>query len=71
MYIWGSQVAETALADDEVRGGDRLALQRRVMRLGRPPRRWKRPPWATSLPCDPPEVCPNTGLSLVDTSCTC
>ena len=52
----GGQVAESALADGEVRGGDRLALMRRALRLGKPPRRWKQPPWICQLPCDPPEV---------------
>ena len=50
--LWGTQmgriessleVAETALHDDRVRVGPRLALQRRVIRLGKPPRRWKKP----------------------------
>ena len=52
----GWQVAEAALADEHVRGGERLDLQRRILRLGKPPRRWKTPPWAASLPRDPPEV---------------
>ena len=52
----GCQVAEAALADEHVRGGERLDLQRRILRLGKPPRRWKTPPWASSLPRDPPEV---------------
>ncbi len=50
------QVAESALADKEVRGGDRLALMRRALRLGKPPRRWKQPAWVCQLPCEPPEV---------------
>jgi Fanconi-associated nuclease 1 len=50
------QVAESALADKEVRGGDRLALMRRALRLGKPPRRWKQPAWICQLPCEPPEV---------------
>lgn len=51
-----AQVAEAALADEHARGGDRLALQRRSLRLGRPPRRWKQPPWAAQVPADPREV---------------
>jgi Fanconi-associated nuclease 1 len=51
------QVAEAALADEHVRGGDRLALQRRVLRLGKPPRRWRQPAWIDQVPCEPPEVC--------------
>lgn len=49
-------MAEAALADEHVRGGDRLALQRRALRLGKPPRRWKQPPWAAQVPADPREV---------------
>lgn len=61
----GCQVAEAALADEHVRGGERLDLQRRILRLGKPPRRWKTPPWAASLPRDPPEVCPPTPWPLL------
>lgn len=50
------QVAEAALADEWVKAGDRLALQRRVLRLGKPPRRWRRPPWAAAASWDPPLV---------------
>ena len=46
----GVQMAEAALADEWVRHGDRLALQRRVLRLGKPPRRWRKPPWAKQVP---------------------
>ncbi|EFJ07647.1 hypothetical protein SELMODRAFT_236265 [Selaginella moellendorffii] len=42
-------VAENGLNDFNVRGGDRIALQRRVLRLGKPPRRWKVPPYAALL----------------------
>ncbi|EFJ11046.1 hypothetical protein SELMODRAFT_426715 [Selaginella moellendorffii] len=42
-------VAENGLSDFNVRGGDRIALQRRVLRLGKPPRRWKVPPYAALL----------------------
>ncbi|XP_024518087.1 fanconi-associated nuclease 1 homolog isoform X2 [Selaginella moellendorffii] len=42
-------VAENGLNDFSVRGGDRIALQRRVLRLGKPPRRWKVPPYAALL----------------------
>lgn len=47
---------EAALADSWVRGGDLLGLQRRYLRLGKPPRRWKRPAWATQAAWEPPEV---------------
>lgn len=58
-------MAEAALADEHVRGGERLDLQRRILRLGKPPRRWKTPPWASSQPRDPPEVRPPPATALV------
>ena len=42
-------VAEDAILDPWVRAGSRMALQRRVMRLGKPPRRWKTPSYASSV----------------------
>ncbi|PIA29938.1 hypothetical protein AQUCO_05800189v1 [Aquilegia coerulea] len=42
-------VAEEGLSDPWVRAGSRMALQRRVLRLGRPPRRWKLPSFAESV----------------------
>ncbi|EFJ44381.1 hypothetical protein VOLCADRAFT_95362 [Volvox carteri f. nagariensis] len=53
---YGEAVAEAALTDPWVRHGDRLALQRRVLRLGKPPRRWRRPPWAAAALAEPREV---------------
>ncbi|KAK9819580.1 hypothetical protein WJX81_006116 [Elliptochloris bilobata] len=50
------EVAEAALADEHICGGERLDLQRRILRLGKPPRRWRKPAWASTLPRDPPEV---------------
>lgn len=50
------ETAEAALADPFVRHGDKLALQRRVLRLGKPPRRWKRPSWAAVVNQEPAEV---------------
>ena len=50
------QMAEAALADEWVINGDRIALQRRVLRLGKPPRRWKRPSWAAVALREPLEV---------------
>lgn len=50
------QMAEAALADEWVLNGDRIALQRRVLRLGKPPRRWKRPSWAAVALREPLEV---------------
>lgn len=42
-------VAEYGVLDQWVRAGSRMALQRRVIRLGRPPRRWKAPSYASSV----------------------
>lgn len=39
-------VAESGLSDIWVRAGSRIALQKRVLRLGKPPRRWKIPSFA-------------------------
>ncbi|KAL6535299.1 hypothetical protein OROMI_026673 [Orobanche minor] len=43
------QVAENGLLDPWVRAGARIALQRRVLRLGKPPRRWKIPSYSKSV----------------------
>ncbi|KAG0617281.1 hypothetical protein M758_5G178400 [Ceratodon purpureus] len=43
------QVAEKGVTDPLIRGGDLVALQRRVVRLSKPPRRWKKPPYAEAL----------------------
>lgn len=58
------QVAEAALADEWVKHGDRIALQRRALRLGKPPRRWKRPSWAESAMWEPAETC-ITGINVM------
>jgi Fanconi-associated nuclease 1 len=50
------EVAEAALADGALGRGDRLGLQRRALRLGRPPRRWRRPPWAAAALREPREA---------------
>lgn len=50
------QVAENGLMDPWVRAGSRLALQRRVLRLGKPPRRWKVPSFSRSALRKIPEV---------------
>ncbi|KAE9452872.1 hypothetical protein C3L33_15227, partial [Rhododendron williamsianum] len=42
-------VAEDGLLDPSVRAGSRMALQRRVLRLGKPPRRWKTPSFSESV----------------------
>lgn len=50
------EIAETALADDSLGPGDMLSLQRRVLRLGKPPKRWRKPPWAAAAQREPREV---------------
>ncbi|KAM7489156.1 hypothetical protein LguiB_026640 [Lonicera macranthoides] len=42
-------VAEDGLLDPYVRAGSRISLQRRVLRLGKPPRRWKTPSFSESV----------------------
>ncbi|KAK6927624.1 HIRAN domain [Dillenia turbinata] len=49
-------VAEGGLSDSWVRAGSRIALQRRVLRLGKPPRRWKTPSFSESVNRKIPEV---------------
>ncbi|KAE9604958.1 hypothetical protein Lal_00036941 [Lupinus albus] len=51
------QVAENGLLDPWVRAGSIMALQRRVLRLGKPPRRWKVPSFRRSVLRKIPEVC--------------
>lgn len=43
------EVAEKGLLDPWVRAGSIVALQRRVLRLGKPPRRWKTPGFLNSI----------------------
>ncbi|XP_051118179.1 fanconi-associated nuclease 1 homolog isoform X2 [Andrographis paniculata] len=50
------QVAEDGLLDPWVRAGSKVALQRRVLRLGKPPRRWKIPNYAKYVARKIPEV---------------
>ncbi|KAJ4814866.1 zinc ion binding/nucleic acid binding/hydrolase [Rhynchospora pubera] len=49
-------VAEEGIGDPWVRAGSKMALQRRVLRLGKPPRRWKLPSFAESVRQNIPEV---------------
>ncbi|KAH9312958.1 hypothetical protein KI387_027993 [Taxus chinensis] len=42
-------VAEKGIDDVWIRAGDRMALQRRILRLGKPPRRWKKPSFAKAV----------------------
>ncbi|CAH9131498.1 unnamed protein product [Cuscuta epithymum] len=50
------QVAEDGLLDPWIRAGSKLSLQQRVLRLGKPPRRWKTPSYSKSLKRKIPEV---------------
>eukprot|EP00850_Spirogloea_muscicola_P009276 SM000052S17668 [mRNA] locus=s52:48375:53421:+ [translate_table: standard] len=50
------RVAEAGVDDPWVRGGDRVALQRRVVRLSRPPRRWRPPHYAAAVTKACPEI---------------
>ncbi|CAD7696975.1 unnamed protein product [Ostreobium quekettii] len=50
------ECCETALADEWLRHGDKLGIQRRILRLGKPPRRWRRPAWAPIAMQEPREV---------------
>ncbi|XP_027930104.1 fanconi-associated nuclease 1 homolog isoform X1 [Vigna unguiculata] len=50
------QVAENGLLDPWIRAGSRMALQRRVLRLGKPPRRWKVPSFSRSALQKIPQV---------------
>ncbi|KAI4976823.1 hypothetical protein ZWY2020_050430 [Hordeum vulgare] len=42
-------IAEGGVIDPWIRAGSKIALQKRVLRLGKPPRRWKVPSYADSL----------------------
>ncbi|GAV66169.1 VRR_NUC domain-containing protein/HIRAN domain-containing protein [Cephalotus follicularis] len=50
-------IAEEGLLDPWVRAGSRVALQRRVLRLSKPPRRWKTPSFSESINRKITEVC--------------
>jgi len=49
-------VAEQGLLDPWVRAGSRVALQRRILRLAKPPRRWKTPTFSNLVENKIPEV---------------
>ncbi|CAH2036092.1 unnamed protein product, partial [Thlaspi arvense] len=49
-------VAEQGLLDPWVRAGSRIALQRRILRLAKPPRRWKAPTFSNLIEHKIPEV---------------
>ncbi|KAF7107019.1 hypothetical protein CFC21_107708 [Triticum aestivum] len=42
-------IAEGGVTDPWIRAGSKIALQKRALRLGKPPRRWKVPSYADSL----------------------
>ncbi|XP_040380941.1 fanconi-associated nuclease 1 homolog isoform X2 [Oryza brachyantha] len=42
-------IAEAGVIDPWVRAGPKIALQRRVLRLSKPPRRWKTPSYANAV----------------------
>ena len=50
------EIAETALADTSIRLDERLTLQRRILKLGKPPRRWKKPAWVHTMPKEPKTI---------------
>ncbi|XP_027350750.1 fanconi-associated nuclease 1 homolog [Abrus precatorius] len=50
------KLAEDGLLNPWIRAGSRMALQRRVLRLGKPPRRWKVPSFSRSALRKIPEV---------------
>ncbi|XP_042439856.1 fanconi-associated nuclease 1 homolog isoform X2 [Zingiber officinale] len=50
-------VAEEGILDPWVRAGSKMALQRRVLRLGKPPRRWRVPDYADSVKRKIKEIC--------------
>lgn len=47
------ELAETALADSSIRLDEKLTLRRRVLKLSKPPRRWKNPIWIHEMPKEP------------------
>lgn len=42
-------ISENGLLDPWVRAGSRIALQKRILRLAKPPRRWKIPSFSASI----------------------
>jgi Fanconi-associated nuclease 1 len=50
------EAGEAALADGRIAWGARLGLQRAVLRLGRPPVRWREPAWAGEARREPAAV---------------
>ncbi|KAJ3675670.1 hypothetical protein LUZ60_004712 [Juncus effusus] len=49
-------VCENGVCDEWVRAGFKMAIMRRVLRLSKPPRRWKVPSFASSVKRDIPEI---------------
>lgn len=50
------ETGESALADDWVRHGHRISIQRQILKLSKPPRKWKLPSWASQVSQLPPQV---------------
>lgn len=51
------ELAETALADSSIRLDEELILRKRILKLSKPPRRWKKPGWIHEMPTEPTTVC--------------
>ena len=51
------ELAETALADSSIRLDEKLTLRRRILKLSKPPRRWKNPVWIHEMPEEPLTIC--------------
>lgn len=47
------ELAETALADSSICLDEKLTLRRRILKLAKPPRRWKNPTWIHEMPKEP------------------
>ena len=56
MKTGSTQTAEAALADEWVKNGDRLELQRRALRLSKRLKTWKVYPWKAAAERQPREV---------------
>ena len=48
------ETCTSALADSWVRHGDRVSIKRQILKLSKPPRRWKLPSWAPQIKKEPP-----------------
>lgn len=50
------ELAETALADPSLAAHEQLTLKKRVLKLSKPPRRWKKPAWKDDMPSEPRSI---------------